>query len=152
MRGFDNVKKATKLKIIGFLILGVGAILIISGIVVGRDDFFGMPEMSFLVPGIFIAFISLFILLSGFSPEIAKFSSELDKEIHAHAGQEIYEATKKRADTVVPAITPAIKEAVKEIKDKKTLEELLNEAKILFDKGVVTKDEYEQMRKNILGI
>lgn len=69
-------------------------------------------------------------------------------------GEEIKESVAKEANTVVPAITPAVKTAVSEINRglKVSKEDQLTEAKKLLNDDLITEEEYQEMRKNILGL
>ena len=58
----------------------------------------------------------------------------------------------KRANTIIPAVTPSLKHAYKEIKDEKSIEDKLEMAQSLLHRKLITEEEYKQMRKNILGI
>ena len=156
------MKNSTKLKIWGFCQLALAIILIILGSTVFRDkswdNFAWKPNFALFVPGLFLAFFSLPIILVGFNPQIAKFGSKLQSEVIDYAGKDMKEAISKSSNTVIPAITPSIKAAVSEFKsDKKTLEKdskelQLIEAKKLFDDHLISEDEYRAMRKSILGI
>lgn len=143
------MKKTKKLKIWGFIQLAIGLIILIVGL--SMDPFSGGFFIIFL--GGALTIFSIPILTIGFSPEIAKFNSKIKSETMDHAGEDIKEATSKTASVIIPGVTPSIKEAYGEIKGKpKSIEDELSEAESLLNKGVITKDEYEQMRKNIIGI
>ena len=148
------MKNATKLKIWGFTQLCIGALLIILALFVynDKDMFVNTPNTALLTIGSILAVLTIPIIFVGFVPEITKFLSKMQSETFDHAKDEIKDAASKQAETVVPAVTPSIKRAYQEIKDEKTIEEKLIEAKTLLDKQVITKEEYEQMRKSILGI
>lgn len=147
------MKKTTLLKIIGFILLFIVILFIFLGLnLTGQRDAFGNLDIK---PGFFLAAIILLfptsiLLFSGFAPQIAKLSSQVRSETIDHAGEDIKEATSKTSKTIIPAITPAIKESIHEIKKDKELR--LNEAKELLNKNLITKEEYEMMRKNILGL
>ena len=153
------MKNSKKLKKWGFILLTIALILIVLGITVTRNNTWGpFGGFALLVPGSFLAVISLPIIFTGFNPQIAKFKSKLHSETMDYAGKDIKEAINKSADTVIPAITPSIKAAVSEINDdKKVLDKdsksaQLIEAKNLLDNHLISEDEYKLMRKSILGI
>lgn len=153
------MKNSKKLKKLGFTLITIALILIVIGITTIRNNTSGpFDGFVFLVPGSFLAVLSLPIIFTGFNPQIAKFKSKLHSETMDYAGEDIKEAINKSADTVIPAITPSIKAAVSEIncdkkvivKDSKSAQ--LIEAKNLLDNHLISEDEYKLMRKNILGI
>lgn len=156
------MKNSKKLKIWGFTQITIALILIILGSTVFRDKswdhFVWKPNFVLFVPGLFLAVLSLPIIITGFNPQIAKFGSKLQSEVIDYAGEDIKEAIYKSADTVIPAITPSIKAAVSELNsDKKVLEKKskavqLIEAKKLLDDHLISEDEYKLMRKSILEI
>lgn len=152
------MKNSTKLKIWGVTQLIIGLSLLILGSTVFRDkswdDFAWKPNFALFVPGMFIAFFAIGIIIAGFNPQITKFSAKLQSEVIDHAKEEIKESISKTADTIVPAITPSIKTAFSEINDCKKIskQNQLIEAKILLDNNLITEDEYQEMRKSILQI
>lgn len=156
------MKTSTKFKIWGFSQLAIAILLIVLGSTVFRDkswdDFAWKPNFALFVPGMFLAVLSLPIILYGFNPQIVKLGAKLQSETIDYAGEDVKEAISKSADTVIPAITPALKQAVSEFKDDNgdkdndSIEERLIEAKKLFDNHLINEDEYKQMRNNILGI
>lgn len=156
------MKNTTKLKIWGFSQLAIAAILIFLGSTVFRDrswdGFAWKPNFLLFVPGMFLSILSLPIIVTGFNPQITKFGAKLQSETLEHAGSEMKDAISKTANTVVPAITPSIKTAISELKtDNKTTSTLskkdqLLEAKKLYDEHLISATEYQEMRKNILGI
>lgn len=157
----NYMKNSTKLKIWGFLQLGFALLLVILGSTVFRDKswdgFAWKPNFALFVPGMFLSVLSLPIIITGFNPQIAKFGAKLQSEVIDHAGKDMSSAISKTANTVVPAITPSIKQAVSEIKtnkvsDSDSIKEQLLEAKKLLDEHLISEDEYQLMRKNILGI
>ena len=156
------MKVTKKLKIWGFAQLAIAVLLIILGSTVFRDKSWDglawKPNFALFVPGMFLAVLSLPIIVSGFNPQIVKFGSKLQSEVIDYAGEDMKRAISKSAHTVIPAVTPSIKQAISEIKDDKTKEEVdsieeeLIEAKNLLDDHLISEDEYKQMRKSILGI
>lgn len=148
------MKNATKLKIWGFTQLCIGVLLIVLAFFVfnDKDMFVNTPNAALLTIGSTLTVLAIPIIFVGFVPEITKFLSKMQSETIDHAKDEIKDAASKQAETVVPAVTPSIKKAYEEIKDEKTIEDKLIEAKNLLDKQVITEEEYEQMRKSILGI
>ncbi len=156
------MKATMKLKIWGFTQLAIAVLLIILGSTVFRDrswdGFAWKPNFALFVPGMFLAVLSLPIIVSGFNPQIVKFGSKLQSEVIDYAGEDMRQAISKSAHTVIPAVTPSIKQALSEIKNEKTkdeddsIEEELIEAKKLLDDHLISEDEYKQMRKSILGI
>lgn len=147
------MKKTTIFKIIGFILLVVVIVLIVLGLnLSGPRTHFGSLDLK---PGyIFAAFIvgfpTLVLLMWGFAPQMTKLGSQMQSEVIEHAKEDIKEATSKTADVIIPSVAPAIKKGVEIVKKDKEAE--LNEAKELLNKNLITKEEYEKMRKNILGI
>lgn len=156
------MKVTTKLKIWGFSQLAIAVLLIILGSTVFRDrswdHFAWKPNFALFVPGMFLAVLSLPIIVTGFNPQITKFGSKLQSEVIDYAGEDIKRTISKSANTVIPALTPSIKQAISEINDDKekeendSIEEELIEAKKLLDDHLISEDEYKQMRRSILGI
>jgi hypothetical protein len=144
------MKKTTIFKIWGIIQLIIGIALLFLGF--SDKDSFDMPNISLIYPGFLLIGLSLMILSVGFSPEVAKLKSKIEAETIDHAGKDISEAKRKGAETVIPAVTPELKRAYKTIKDEKTIEEKLSEAQRLLDNKIITNEEYDQMRKRILGI
>jgi len=62
--------------------------------------------------------------------------------------------TLEEANTVIPAITPAVKTAVSEFNRgvEVSKEDQLKEAEKLLNDDLITEEEYQEMRKNILGL
>ncbi len=156
------MKTSTKLKIWGLAQLSIAILLMVLGGVVFRDrswgDMFWEPNLALFVPGMFLSVLSLPIIFIGFSAQITKIGAKLQSETMDHAGEDIKDAVSKTANTVIPAVTPAIKEAVSEIKgnhdklENTSKKSQLLEAKKLLDEHLISEDEYQQMRQNILGI
>jgi len=156
------MKVTTKFKIWGFSQLAIAMLLIILGSTVFRDrswdHFSWKPNLALFVPGMFLAILSLPILISGFNPQIVKIGAKLQSEVIDYAGEDMKQAISKSAHTVIPAVTPSIKQAISDIKNENakdeddSIEEQLIEAKKLFDDHLINEDEYKQMRRSILGI
>lgn len=146
------MKNTTKVKIWGFTQLVIGAVLIVlAWFVYNKEDMFGnSPNVAMFVIGILLAFWAFIIIIAGFDPQFAKFSAKMRSETLDYAKDEIKEATSKQAETVVPAVTPTIKRAYKEIKDEKSVEDKLKEAKRLFDNEIITAEEYKEIRRRVL--
>lgn len=158
----NKMKNSVKLKIWGICQLLFGVVLMVLGGTVFRDrswdGFAWKPNFALFVPGMFLAFLSITIILKGFAPQIAKFGSQLHSETMDYAGKDIKQAISKSADTIVPAVTPSIKTAFSELNiSQKNIEmpskkEQLMEAKKLFDDHLINENEYKSMREKILGI
>lgn len=152
------MKNSTKLKVWGILQLIIGFLLLILASTVFRDkswdDFAWKPNFALFVPGMFLSFFAIGIIITGFNPQITKFTAKLQSEVIDHAKEEIEESISKTADTIVPAVTPSIKMALSEFSDIKNQSKRnqLEEAKLLLDDKLITKEEYLEMRKNILNI
>lgn len=152
------MKNSTKLKVWGILQLIIGFLLLILASTVFRDkswdDFAWKPNFALFVPGMFLSFFAIGIIITGFNPQITKFTAKLQSEVIDHAKEEIEESISKTAETVVPAVTPSIKMALAEFSDIKnpSKHKQLEEAKLLLDDELITKEEYLEMRKNILNI
>lgn len=150
------------MKIWGFCQLAIGITLVILGSTVFRDrswdHFAWKPNIAMFIPGMFLAFMSTPILLSGFSPQIMKFGSKLQSETMDYAGEDYGKAISKTANVVVSSVTPAIKTAFTAINEvtntsnKKDRATQLTEAKKLYDDRLISFEEYQQMRKDILDI
>lgn len=148
------MKKTKKLKVWGITQLIIGAIIFIVSVInftSGSFDNAGISMVGTML-GFIIGTSAIGIITTGFKPELTKLASEVQKETIDHAGKDLSEATSKTAETIIPAVTPTLKRAYSEISGKKTLEDQLVEAKILLDKELITKEEYEALRKNILGL
>lgn len=148
------MKKTKKLKVWGITQLIIGAIIFIVSVInftSGSFDNAGISMVGTML-GFIIGASAIGIITTGFKPELTKLASEVQKETIDHAGKDLSEATSKTAETIIPAVTPTLKRAYSEISGKKTLEDQLVEAKILLDKELITKEEYEALRKNILGL
>lgn len=141
--------KSTIFKILGFVFLIISAFLFIMGLNLnGPRNYFGGLELR---PGYIFAafplfFLTLVFLGIGFLPEVTKVASQINSEVIDHAGEEIKTSTTKTARV----IAPAIKTGVDEIKKDK--EQSLKEAKDLYENNLITKEEYNMMRKKILDI
>lgn len=145
------MKKTKKLKIWGLIQLVIAIILILLGI----KSFNNGKGFGMLPIGMVLGVLSLPIISFGFSPELTKLSSEVTKETLEHAGKDLGDVMFKTSHIATPAIkniSGAVAEGFKEAKSTKSKEELLFEAKELFAKEIITKEEYEEMRKKILGI
>ena len=142
------MKTSTKFKIFGFTLMGIAIFLIISSFTVFKLENF--PNPACLIPGAFLVVISIMILVVGFMPQINKTFAKLDSETMDYAGKDIAEALDKSVDVVSPSIEKTVKAVKKgfssDIKNK------LDEAKVLYDNGDISEEEYEAMRKNILNI
>lgn len=122
------------------------------------DGFTWKPNFFLFVPGMFLSVLSLPIIVSGFNPQITKFGAKLHSETIDYASGDMKEAISKSADTIIPAMTPSIKTAVSELhsdkntKESGSIKERLIEAKKLYDEHLISASEYQEMRKNILGL
>jgi uncharacterized membrane protein len=65
-----------------------------------------------------------------------------------YAGSDVSTAATK----TVGALSPAIKKVAEDIGFSKDPEVALEKAKKMFDEGDITKEEYEALRKKILGL
>jgi hypothetical protein len=148
------MKSTQKFKNAGFIVLSFAIVSVILAFTVfSEKDWYGKrPDFVFLGIGMFSFVLSLPLLFTGFSPQIAKVTSKIQSETIDYAKEDIEEAVSKRANTIIPAVTPSLKHAYKEIKDEKSIEDKLEMAQSLLDRKLITEEEYKQMRKNILGI
>lgn len=148
------MKNTQKFKNAGFIVLSFAIVSVILAFTVfSKKDWYGKrPDFVFLGIGMFSFVLSLPLLVTGFSPQIAKVTSKIQSETIDYAKEDIEKAVSKRANTIIPAVTPSLKHAYKEIKDEKSIEDKLEMAQSLLDRKLITEEEYKQMRKNILGI
>lgn len=56
----------------------------------------------------------------------------------------------KKAEVVIPNVTPELKRSLEEL--KKDYQSQLIEIDDLLKKGLITAEEYQEMRKTILGL
>lgn len=120
-------KKTSKIcLIVGFVLLGIGAVLMILGLVVFREPFGSstIPNTALLMIGFGICGSSLFAFMFGAVPYLAKLNAKLSKEALDYAGDDIAEAGKKAVDVAAPiadkaadVMSPAIAKTAKTIKD-----------------------------------
>lgn len=160
-----NMKTSNKFKIAGFICLVVGIVLIVSSLTIFKTcvncksgweshrETFGErynPNFIFLFLGIILSFASITLLFIGFGPSITKTSAKLHSETMDYAGKDISDALDKTVDVAAPAIEKTVKTIKKGFSnDTKTK---LDEAKVLYENGDISKDEYEALRKKILNI
>lgn len=167
------MKVSSKFKIAGTILLIIGGILVILSLTSaktcvncgqgweGHKNAFGesyAPNMGLLAFGSIAAFIGIGLLLTGYRPEMTKTAAKLTNETLEHAGKDISDSLEKTVDVATPAIgktadavAPAIGKIVSDVKgtNKKSK---LDEAKALYENGDISKEEYEAMRKDILGL
>ncbi|HHT98799.1 MAG TPA: hypothetical protein GXZ79_01800 [Acholeplasma sp.] len=149
------MKSTQKFKNAGFIVLSFALVSVILAFTVFSKKRLvrkKRPDFVFLGIGMFSFVLSLPLLVTGFSPQIAKVTSKIQSETIDYAKEDIEEAVSKRANTIIPAVTPSLKHAYKEIKDEKSIEDKLEIAQSLLDRKLITEEEYKQMGKNILGI
>lgn len=148
------MKSTTKLKIVGLTTLVIALLLVVLSFTIFRDkswDHFTVkPNFVLLILGVFLGMVALMITLLGFSPEIAKFSSKIGAETIAHAQKEMETVVSKKAEVVIPNVTPELKRSLEEL--KKDYQSQLIEIDDLLKKGLITAEEYQEMRKTILGL
>lgn len=146
------MKKTQKLKIWGLIQLIVGILLVILGFTTGRGSF--SINMPLLMIGAFVTMTSFWLLMIGFAPQIAKFSSNVQSEVMDHAKDDIEKVYDQKTDIIKPAVRKMSEVVGDGLKSgmKSSYEEQLIEAQNLLDNKIITQEEFEQMRKRILGI
>lgn len=108
------------LKVIGFTLIAIGAILLLAGITkrvpdMGADNWFEMKssQMGLIFGGVACGMISVPVLILGFRAEIAKVSTKTAKYIQNETKEDLTEIADNTADIVSGAITKTTR-AVKE--------------------------------------
>ena len=101
------MKTSTKLKLFGSLLLAIGITLIILGTVVFKEEMskdFYFPNFFFLIPGMFVSFLSLPLLFLGFAPNISAAGAKLQNEAYDKAGGDMKTAARKGAEITGEAV------------------------------------------------
>lgn len=112
------MKASTTLKILGFCMIPIGITLIALGCTVFAYHHFNhswydwVPHLGAVIPGIFMCFLSIPLLVLGFKAPIDKIDEKLNSETIDNAGKTIGKAVNKTVDTVGPAIKKVV-ESVK---------------------------------------
>lgn len=167
------MKVSSKFKIAGTILLILGGILVVLSLTSARTcvncgqgweahkNAFGesyTPNIGLLFFGSILTFVGIGLLITGFRPEITKTAAKLTNETLDHAGKDISDAMEKSVDVVTPAIgkaadavAPALGKVVSNVKGSNKKSKL-DEAKALYENGDISKEEYEAMRKDILGL
>ena len=121
----EKVNKPPKLyfilKIVAFCMLGVGLILVTLGIIFGKmnDPHFDMSYMFMIMPGAFLAFLSLPMLLISFLPNIQRARIATVKYVQNENKEDLTEIVSNSADiagTGIKKTARAIKEGLKNTK------------------------------------
>ena len=166
------MKVTSKLKIVAACMTIVGGLLIILAIAFpneeclncgkgweGHQAVFGesvvtTPNFLFLIPGVMLAFFSLPVWVIALRPALTKMGAKIQSETMDHAGEDISEALDKTIDVGAPAAKKVVKTVVGTVKEaiNGDVKEELLKAKNLYEEGMITKEEYEQLRKKILDI
>ena len=109
------------LRILGFILLAVGITLVVLAWTVLGKPFMDTIEPSFaaLVPGSFMAVLSLPVIIGGFSPKIAKLNAKGAKYIQQETKEDLKDIASTKADIHGEAITKSFKAVKKGLKDTK---------------------------------
>ena len=150
------MKVSTKLKIFAILINIFGAIVIGLAFVF-TEEFAGINEPNFMLIGFgwMIEILSVPVWVSALSPHFTKMRAKLHSETMDYAGEEVSDALNKTAEVGAPATKKIVKTVVEGVRENQNNNDLKNELlkiQSLYDEGVITKEEYEQMRKKILKL
>ena len=149
------MKVSTKLKILAILINVFGAIVIGLAFVF-PEEFAGStePNFAFIGFGAMIEFASIGVWGMAFKPYFTKMKAKLHSETMDYAGEEVGDAINKTVDVGAPATKKIVKTVVSSAKEVLTddVKEELIRAQKLYNEGIITKDEYEQLRKKILNL
>lgn len=174
------MKKSKQLRIVAACMTIVGVILLILAFTIlktcdncgqgweGHRAAFGesySPNFFLLVLGGALTMFSLALWFMSFSPQITKMSVQLHSETLDVAGKDIQEMASKSIDLAEPIMAkgvdvtePYVKRvtktkaaAVKEAFDGDVKEEL-KKLQDLYNEGLITSEEYEELRKKKLGL
>lgn len=156
------MKNSAKLKRWGLIQLLIALVLIILGSTIFRDTtwdgFAWKPNIALFVPGLFLLVLSFPILVMGYAPQWVRFQSKLHSETMDYAKDELQTAIHKSADVIVPAVTPSIQTIASAIAEAKATAPKndraaqLREAKKLYEEQLISREEYTNMRNDILDI
>ena len=162
------MKASSKLKIVATILTIIGVALIVIGISnpiclncssgwESHKEAFGestAPNFALIMPGILAIFISIPVWVTALKPQITKMGAELHNETMDVAGEEIKEAVDKTIDVAEPGVKRVVKSVAGTLKEgvKGNIEEELAKAQKLYDDGLISEEEYEALRKKILGI
>ena len=166
------MKVTSKLKIVALIMSIVGVMLIILGIAFpheeclncgsgweGHQAAFGdhiveTPNFLLLVPGIFITFFSLPVWAIALRPALTKVGAQIQSETMDYAGEDVKEAIDKTVDVAAPGAKKIVKTVVGSVKEaiNGDVKEELLKAQQLYDDGLITEEEYQQLRKKILDL
>lgn len=119
----DNKNKKMKkptfylvMKIIGFSVLAIGLILLICGITknipsMGQAGWFDAESAKngLISGGVTCIFVSIALLITGFTPEIAKMSAKHQKYIQQETKEDLTDIANTSADIVDDAIVTTVK-------------------------------------------
>ena len=106
----------TVLKVLAPILLIGGAVMIILGIVLSQGN---GPEAGLLVPGVFLVFISIFLLFVAFMPNINKTMIKTAKYLQEDNKDDLTQIMDTSADITKGAITKTAKAVKDGLKDYK---------------------------------
>lgn len=114
-------KILTIFKVLGFVALATGALLIVLGTVVCREEFGDgtMPNIPLLSIGIFLIPVSISLIVWGFSKKISSFMVGMISDIQAENKDTMKNMANTNAEIHEEAITRTTKAVKNGIKDTK---------------------------------
>lgn len=176
MDGGILMKTSSKLKIVAAILTVLGIGLIIFGILTTKEisectncgqgweghrevfgeSYFTRTEVNIapIVVGGVLTFVSIPLWFIGFGPQMTKMGARLQSETMDVAGEDIQEAASKTIDVAEPHVKRMTKTTAGAIKEglKGDPREELEKAQNLYDEGLINEEEYEALRKKILGL
>lgn len=106
------------LKIIGFTMIPVGIALIITGAITLANSS-SLEGVAFIMPGAFVTFISIPLLMFGFSPDIAKVATRTNRYIQQENKEDLESIATMKADISSSGVTKVAKAVKTGLKDTK---------------------------------
>lgn len=150
--------KNKKGRLLGSVLLILGIILFIVAIIRLTKGNYAANSMVLsgfmLMLGLFFLFAGLMILIFSLRVPLTKKMIKTQTNILEENKEDLEELTKLNANIQNPYFKQKYEtqaESFKTFKEK-SLEEKLEEANSLKDKGIITEEEYQNLRKNILNI
>lgn len=121
MEKVQEPKHLKVLRVLGFLFLVVGIVLIVLGAVVFREDFAGdtIPNFKIMIPGIMLTFISISLLFMGFSARIQKLMIKQARYMQDQNKETLSDMASAQADIGSEAITKVAKSVKEGLEDHK---------------------------------
>lgn len=111
------------LKILGPCLMALGIVSIILGVVVFPEPF-GFDggtviNFAFLVPGVFLIFGGVFMLLMGFTPEMQKNSIKTARYLQEETKEDLTQIADNSADILDGAVKKTVRAVKEGLKDTK---------------------------------